>query len=159
MAASSLIMPFDGVDGVRFGMSREQVAQVAGDAEDVRHKRILGLTLERRGASEFEFDDATGTLNSIYMFKPGRGKGIRERLSGASYVPVFYDGIETLDTDGFAKLCEREQTKEGIGNVGVLFPELGFLVAGFRKRVPEGRYVLAFSREMLEFYEEDWLNV
>lgn len=159
MTEQHLILPFEGVDDVRFGMTPEQVAEVAGPPDGVEHDDYTDVTLERRGATEFEYDDESGVLQSVCVFKPGRGKAIREQLDGARYVPAFWDGIEVLDSDGFATLFERERTVEGIGNVGVLFPDLGFLVVGFRKRVPEGRYVIVFARDMLTSYEEGWLNV
>lgn len=159
MSESHVIVPFEGVDDVRFGMTPDEVAAVAGPAEETRHDEILALTTERRGASEFEFDGDTGALSAVYVFKPGRGKDIREQLGGAPYAPALYDGIEVLSTDGFEALCERERLREGIGNIGVLFPDIGILIAGFRKRVPEGRYVIAFPHDQLERYAENWLNV
>jgi hypothetical protein len=138
-------------------MTVDQVAQAAGPADDERHDQIVGVTLERRGSSEFEYDDDTGTVHSIYTFRPGRGRAIRRHLGGAPYVPLVHDGIEILDDDGFADLSARERTVEGRGGLGVLFPDLGLVVVGFRKRVPEGRYAIAFSREKLGWYEEGWL--
>lgn len=159
MKAKQTLIPFQGIDEIRFGMTQNELARVAGDADGVEVDDILEVTTERRGSTEYEFENASGTLETIYSFKPGRGQAIRQRLEGAPYVPLFYDGLEILDPSGFATLVERERTVEGIGNVGVLFPDLGFLVVGFRKRVDEGKYVLSFSRDMLSFYEEDWLNV
>ncbi|WP_179229043.1 hypothetical protein [Parenemella sanctibonifatiensis] len=49
-------------------------------------------------------------------------------------------------------------TPEGRGNINVLFPELGLLIAGFRKRVPEGAYVAVFPQEKLTEFET-WLDV
>lgn len=159
MSQARQIIPFSGVDEVRFGMTREEVAEVAGPADAVRNQRIRRITHERRGATEYEFPDDTGLLRSITIFKPGRGKEIREQLDGAKYVPALCDGVEVLDKRGFQALFERERTVEGLGNTGVLFPELGILVAGFRRRVSKGRYVLAFPRERLEHYQENWLTV
>lgn len=159
MSAQHLLIPYKGIDDIRFGMTLEQVTQVLGTPDQVRHEDIVNLTFAQYGASEFKFDDDTGTLIAILVYKPGRGKAIREQLGKVPYVPVFHDEIEILDKDGFELLCEREQTTEGIGNTGVLFPKLGFLVTGFRKRVPEGRYLIEFPQERLKYYEELWLNV
>ena len=159
MSDAHLLTSYEVINDVRYGMTHDEVAAAAGPADGVRHDRILGFTHERRGATEYTFDDGTGTLRHIIVIKPGRGRAIRERLDGARYTPVFRDGIEILDPEGFATLFERERTVEGRGDVGVLFPELGFVVCGFRKRVPEGRYVIAFREDLLESYREDWLNV
>lgn len=152
------IIPFEGVDDIRFGMTPEQVADTAGPPDDVRRQRVRRRLRERRGATEFDFDDDTGALQSVVVYRPGRGKAAREQFGDAPYVPALYDGIEILDPVGFETLVQRERTREGIGGIGVLFPDVGFLVAGFRKRIPEGRYVTAFSRERLPFYEA-WLDV
>lgn len=159
MTEGHRLVPFEGIDDVRFGMTRDQVEDMIGGPDQVRHTAGSRKTYEQRGASEFLFTDDAETLSAITVFKPGRGKYVRERLGRASYVPLFHDGIEILAKDGFKELFTREQSKEGRGDVGVLFPELGFLVAGFRKRVPEGRYVIAFPRERLRYYEEGWLSV
>ncbi|WP_144276904.1 hypothetical protein [Parenemella sanctibonifatiensis] len=49
-------------------------------------------------------------------------------------------------------------TPEGRGNINVLFPEQGFLITGFRKRVPERAYVAVFPQEKLAEFET-WLEV
>ncbi|SJM66752.1 hypothetical protein [Gulosibacter sp. 10] len=145
------VVPFEGIDNARFGMTPEQLADILGDADEVRHNRILEDTAERRGATEYVFHD--GVLSEIVAYRPGRGKAIREQLDGARYAPVFYDDIEILDEQGFEMLRAREQTKEGIGGHSVLFPELGLLVTGFGKRVPEGAYATVFQREQLDHFE------
>lgn len=153
MSAGHLLVPGEGIDDLRFGMAPAQVAEVLGSPERVHEQPILRKTYEQRGASECMFSTETGTLRAISVFNPGRGRPIRERLGGAPYIPLFHDGIEVLDKAGFTALCARERTMEGIGRTGVLFPELGLYLAGFRKRVPEGRYAVAFPPEQLRYYE------
>ena len=146
-----IIEPFDGLDDIRFGMTPHELEEQRGAPDAVRENRILKYTAERRGATEFFFRD--GRLSEIAAYKPGRGKEIRERLAGASYEPIYIDGIEVLDKKGFQQLCARYRTVEGIGGVSVLFPELGLFVTGFRKRVPEGVYAIVFSPDRLKYFE------
>jgi hypothetical protein len=152
------IHPHEGVDDIRFGMTPEEVASVAGPPDGTRHQPILERTVEQRGAVECEYDDDTGRLVAVYVIKPGRGKAIQEQLVGAPYVPAFLDDIEVLDAGGFARLRERERHREGRGGSGVLFPDIGLVVAGFGKRLPEGRYVIAFLRDHVDAYEA-WIDV
>ncbi|MGY5764404.1 hypothetical protein ACXET9_04290 [Brachybacterium sp. DNPG3] len=159
MLQSHRIIPFEGVDDVRFGMSPAQVAAVAGPPDRSSHDRILEITTEVRGATEYEFDDESGALTAIYVFKPGRGRAVTERLGGAAYVPVFHDGIEILSTAGFDELFARERSVEGRGGKGVLLPDIGVLIAGFRKRVPDGRYAIVLPRDQIEGFAMDWLDV
>ncbi|MGI6878182.1 hypothetical protein [Microbacterium sp. gxy059] len=142
-----LVVPFEGVDDVRFGMTPQEVADVAGDAEDVREDPILEAITERRGATEHIFED--GVLSEIVVYRPGRGAAIREQLGGAGYEPVLVGDIEILDRSGFATLCARERMQEGRGGHSTLFPDIGILVTGFGKRVPEGAYVAVFPRGSL----------
>lgn len=158
ISTTHVIHPFEGVDDVRFGMTPAEVAAVAGAPDGTRHEQILERTFEQRGATEFEYDDATARLTAIFIFKPGRGKAIREQLGGSPYAPAFLDDIEVLDEDGFTLLRQREQHKEGRSRSGVLFPQLGLVVAGFGKRLPEGRYVIVFPSEELGFYE-GWIDM
>lgn len=151
MSDSHVIVPFVGVDRARFGMTPEELHQVASLPHGIRRNEILGRTNERRGATEHVFRD--GVLSEIVVYKPGRGKAIREQLDGAPYVPVYYDGIDVLDKNGFATLCEQERTREGQGRTDVLFSDLGLLVTGFLKRVPEGAYATVFARERLPHFE------
>ena len=87
VVATHRLVPYEGIDDVRYGMTHEEVAQAAGAADGVRHDRILRRTHERRGASEYVFDDETATLQCIYVFRPGRGRAIREKLDGAPPTP------------------------------------------------------------------------
>lgn len=155
-ASPHIIHPHMGLNDARFGMTPDEVAAVAGPADAVEHDSILELTTERRGGSEYTFED--GVLTEIFVFKPGRGKAIRERLAGAGYIPAHFDTVDVLDPAGFATLTERERTQEGRGNTGVLFPDLGLFIAGFRKRVPEGAYVAIFAPSRLSEFES-WLEV
>ncbi|WP_134322586.1 hypothetical protein [Cumulibacter soli] len=154
---SQILRPFEGIDDVRFGMTYEEVAAVAGAADDTRHDDILDLTAERRGATEYEFDGLTGRLSAMYVFKPGRGARIRAQLNGAAYVPVFYNGLDLLDPDGFAQMCEREPHRQGRTRAGVIFAEIGLVIAGFGKRLPEGKYVIAFGANYVDDYQS-WVD-
>jgi hypothetical protein len=124
------IHPHEGVDDIRFGMTPEEVASVAGPPDGTRHQPILERTVEQRGAVECEYDDDTGRLVAVYV----------------------------IDAGGFARLRERERHREGRGGSGVLFPDIGLVVAGFGKRLPEGRYVIAFLRDHVDAYEA-WIDV
>lgn len=152
-AGRHIIHPFEGVDDVRFGMTPAEVAAGAGAPDALKHDPILELTVERRGAAEYEYDDDTGTLSAVCIFRPGRGRAVREQLDGSPYVPAFLDDVEILDPDGFAALRGRWRHREGRARTGVIFPQIALVVAGFGKRLPEGRYAIAFPCDRTDFYD------
>lgn len=133
-----VIESYKGVNEFTFGLTQEQVTELAGPADEVKPNHIRKNVIEMRGACRLEYRDQ-GKLKAVSILKSG--------------TPIFND-IAVFEKGGFEKLCELEQPVGGIGQAYLLFKKLGLCLGGYaKKRIPEGKVLIVFAEDRLEYYE------
>lgn len=124
------------VNGFSFGMTAEQVKNVAGDPEKEKHDRITERLIYTYGPCELTFQD--NQLSWITL------------LSEAQ--PTL-NGLNLFDKKDFDKLCDQEMPVVGQEKTYLLFEKSGVLIGGYGKRkIPEGKLVMVFPPHKLAFF-------
>ncbi|WP_144084685.1 hypothetical protein [Advenella mimigardefordensis] len=133
-----MIQSFEKVNEFKFGMTQEQVAQVSGPADEEYYDDYTKTMEETRADCILEYPDG-GQLAAISILKKGK--------------PVI-NGISVFEKGGFEKLCALEEPVSGIGEAYLLFRKLGLCLGGYaKKRIPEGKILIVFSKDRAAFYE------
>lgn len=131
------LKPYTGIGDFCFGATQVQIKKVGGKAALIEIDNIMNETRERR-------------LGMIFTYE----KKHLIRITVSKHVPVTFNGISIFpDCDPVEILSEHDKAIEG-KNGSLLFRELGLCYGGFtRRKIPEGKLLTAFSKDMLPFYE------
>lgn len=129
-------MPYVGVDDFTFGLSWDEIKFKLGEAPKIIIDNILGVVIEHRSACEFVYRDKK--LVSVTFNK---------------HTNPMVDNIE-IYVDGALDLLKTKYCNYIEGNKYILFRDIGICIGGFsKKKIPEGKLVIAFSKEELPLYE------
>ncbi len=138
-----VIEPYKAVNEISFGMTQEQVEKIAGPADKSEPNRILRYVKETRGDCRLKYYE-DGGLKVVEITKSDN--------------PIV-NGIAVFKAGGFEKLCDLEKPVVGRTNTYMLFRKLGLCLGGYaKKRVPDGKVLIAFSEDSLAHYE-DFIDV
>ena len=131
------LKPYIGISDFCFGATQAQIKKVGGEAALIEIDNIMKETRERRSGMIFGYE-----------------KRRLIRISVSKHVPITLNGnLIFPDCNPLEVLSAYDKAIEG-SNATLLFKELGICLGGFTKeRIPEGKLLIAFAKEMLPFYE------
>lgn len=138
------INPYIGYNNIKFGMSQEDVAIIDGIAPKILIDNIINNTFEYRNGSikltfiENKFVDIwipeEPADNQVFIFGT-----LKISLFQSNYLEMLKKGYQWIESKNKRFL---------------LFPEIGICAAGCgEKKMKEGKTIMAFCKERLEWYE------
>ena len=134
---TTLIKPYESVGEFVFGESLENIQKKLGKPEKLFHDEIIKAKIETRGKYELMYEE--DKLVAVTCFKDSDVE-----LNGVSPFKCTIDDIKKMDPD----------SREGEDGRYVIFRNLGICIGGMlEKRIPEGKLLIAFSRDQLSGYE------
>lgn len=134
------IKSYESVGDFTFGKTQKEIIEQFGEASKVEIDNIMGIITEFRNAQELIYDKIGNNyiLNQVICLK--------------DTTPI----IENYDifSLGLEKLKEIDPNFVE-GKHYTTFRTLGISLGGFgKKKIPEKRLLIAFSREKLDFFED-----
>lgn len=130
------IVPYVSVNGFVFGKSRAEVKKACGVPYASTTDNIQKFVTEQREGCELTY--RKGKLVDVILNKD---------------VAPFVNGVGIYAQGGIEKLKEIDPGYLA-GNRYIVFRGLGICVGGFsKKKIPEGKLVIAFSQDQTGFYE------
>ena len=130
------LRPFIGISDFNFGLTQSQIKKMGGEAALIEVDNIMGEVRERR-------------LGMIFKYR----KKKLSVINISKHVEIIFNGYSIFpECDPIKDLSKYDTPIEG-KNGSILFRDLGICYSGFKKKIPEGKLLIVFSKEMLSFYD------
>ena len=133
------IAPFHSVNEITFDSDIKIVMELLGEAAKIEIDNITKLTHETRKGAIFTYKDKK--LKAVTFSK---------------HIDVWLDNINLMQQKNVIKnlkILNKNVVKQS-DKTTFLFPELGLILSGFgRKKIPEGKLIIVFSKDMLPVYQ------
>ena len=153
------IKPFEGINDIRFGITREDLKDILGESENVTEDRVMSQMAEYWAGIIFVFKNSMS--DKIYKLC---------EIIVSEQISMFYDGIDLFhQNDAVGLLLKRDTPVMDKKGYFAMFPNLGLILGGFEgKKVPasdlpkitkeysefsKGKIAILFSKERARFYQ------
>lgn len=135
-----IIKSYKSVGDFTFGKTQKEIIEQFGEASRIEIDNIIGRITEFRHAQEFIYD------------KQGNDYILNQVICSKDTTPI----IENYDIFGLGLEKLKEVDPDFVeGKHYITFRTLGISLGGFgKKKIPEKRLLIAFSKEKLTFYED-----
>jgi hypothetical protein len=134
-----ILKPFIGINNFTFNHNEEEISRLNGEPFKIEINNIMKQTKEFRKGTELIFINSI--LQDIYIKKTE---------------PFFYQNINIFnDSDVVEQLSNFSRVVKGKRGTYFLFEDIGLCLGGFsKKKIPEGKLAIAFSKERTSFYKK-----
>lgn len=134
------IKSYESVGDFTFEKTQKEIIEQFGEASKVEIDNIMGIITEFRNAQELIYD------------KIGNNYILNKVICSKDTTPI----IENYDIFGLGLEKLKEIDPNFVeGKHYTTFKTLGISLGGFgKKKIPEKRLLIAFSREKLDFFED-----
>lgn len=134
------IKSYESVGDFTFGKTQKEIIEQFGEASKVKIDNIMGIITEFRNAQELIYDKIGNNyvLNQVNCLKD-----TTPMIENNDIFSIGLEKLKEIDPD-FVE-----------GKHYTTFKTLGISLGGFgKKKIPEKRLLIAFSREKLDFFED-----
>jgi len=140
MDKKKLLKPFSCIGNIEFGMSQEEVAKILGKPDEIEDDDIMEEIREKRDNIEY-----------LYTYEDEKKLGEITFFNGSS---LFFNDVDLMNTSGILEKLQSEYSDFEDIKGHCNFLSLGIVLCGFgKKKMPEGKYVIAYGETRKSFYE------